>query len=139
MLGVAFLVALASLRNFPIYVLDELDAALDPENQKVRGVGGVFLFPFPYRHSIPPRTHAHARTYTQTRKRTRAYAQTRERTRAYVHTRVRTRARTRTSLRLERVAVWSHLSHSLSCVCDSGCCHFFLHPLALRGFSGAPT
>ena len=36
MLGVAFLVALASLRNFPVYLMDELDAALDPENQKVR-------------------------------------------------------------------------------------------------------
>lgn len=35
LLGVAFLVALASLRNFPIYLMDELDAALDPENQKV--------------------------------------------------------------------------------------------------------
>ena len=38
LLGVAFLVALASLRNFPIYLMDELDAALDPENQKVSAV-----------------------------------------------------------------------------------------------------
>jgi len=35
LIGVAFLVALASLRNFPVYLMDELDAALDPENQKV--------------------------------------------------------------------------------------------------------
>jgi chromosome segregation ATPase len=42
MLGVAFLVALASLREFPIYLMDELDAALDPENQQACGwsVGG---------------------------------------------------------------------------------------------------